>query len=526
MNLVLPMFSFAPARGRNSLRGIALLLAGAVALAAGTRSASAIAVTNVTLSPVNLTGGSPSTGTVTTDVNAPAGGTRIQIRSNNTAVATVPSYVTVPEGSKTVTFPVKTYPVTTDSTATLRASYLNVGKTVDINVLAPVLYAVYFNQSSPVTGGNSFTGTVLISGPAPAGGITVGLSSDNPHLIVPASVKVAAGSDTAIFDVSTTAVGPDTDATVTATYLDRTRTKTITLTKAVLTSLTTNFTNPLGRTTLTGTVTLNAHAVGVVNVALSSNNAAAALPSQVQVPAGQSTASFSITTTAVKVDTPVALKATLNGVTQTKNITILAPVLNALYVSGVDEITGGGSTTAVAQINGPAPTGGIVVNLTSDSTAVTVPATVTVGAGKTTVTFSVKSLPVATDTLVTLTAKQGGNTRTDTLTVIPPAVIGVPMSSYYFEGGTTITGTVRINGKAPAGGITITLSSSDSHARVQPTINIPAGSTQANFFVRTDPVTVQTKADITASFHGTSAKATLTLNPPAAGFVAPSGSDF
>lgn len=79
--------------------------------------ATALAVT-----PRNLTGGDPATGTVTLNSAAPAGGALVTLASNNAAVS-VPASVLVPAGQLNVTFPVQTSVVATFTTVTLTATY-------------------------------------------------------------------------------------------------------------------------------------------------------------------------------------------------------------------------------------------------------------------------------------------------------------------------------------------------------------------------------------------------------------------
>jgi hypothetical protein len=71
-------------------------------------------------------------------------------------------------------------------------------------------------------------------------------------------------------------------------------------------------------------------------------------------------------------------------------------------------------------LTGPAPSGGLVVSLANSNTAVaTVPASVTVSAGATSVSFTVTTRSVTTQTSVTLTATAGGVSRQAVLTVTP-----------------------------------------------------------------------------------------------------------
>jgi trimeric autotransporter adhesin len=76
---------------------------------------------SVGLQPNSVVVGDPSTGTVTLDCEAPAGGMTVNLSSNN-AGATVPAQVVVPEGSLSVTFPITTDVNTTPGTAQISAT--------------------------------------------------------------------------------------------------------------------------------------------------------------------------------------------------------------------------------------------------------------------------------------------------------------------------------------------------------------------------------------------------------------------
>ena len=78
------------------------------------------------------------------------------------------------------------------------------------------LSALSLNPTS-VVGGNGSTGTVTLSGAAPAGGAAVALSSNHAAATVPASVTVAAGATSATFAVNTSTVSANTTAAITGT---------------------------------------------------------------------------------------------------------------------------------------------------------------------------------------------------------------------------------------------------------------------------------------------------------------------
>ena len=77
-----------------------------------------------------------------------------------------------------------------------------------------------------------------------------------------------------------------------------------------------------GGTTSTGMVTLNMKVQTATTVRLSSNSAAAAVPSSVTVAAGASSASFTVKTTQVSASTTATVTATLNGTSRSAGLTI------------------------------------------------------------------------------------------------------------------------------------------------------------------------------------------------------------
>jgi hypothetical protein len=186
----------------------------------------------VTLSGTSVVGGAGSvTGTVSLGGPAPAGGALIALSSTSTS-ALLPSgkSVTIPAGSRSVTFPVGTGPVPTSTPITVSASYHSVVQNASFTLVPPFNLA----SLSPVTvlgtfGGNLGTGTVTLSGPA-SDGVVVSLASANPAVLsVPASVTVAPGSTTATFPMTAQHVPANTVVTVTGKLAGTTRTASVTV---------------------------------------------------------------------------------------------------------------------------------------------------------------------------------------------------------------------------------------------------------------------------------------------------------
>jgi hypothetical protein len=83
------------------------------------------------------------------------------------------------------------------------------------------------------------------------------------------------------------------------------------------------------------------------------------------------------------------------------------PALSALSCS-YGAMTGSGTEACTVTLSASAPTGGLIVNLTSSSAAVTVPSAVTVPAGAATAGFTATVFSVATAQAVTMTASTSG----------------------------------------------------------------------------------------------------------------------
>jgi hypothetical protein len=182
----------------------------------------------LSLNPTSVTGGNSPTGTVTFSGVAPAGA-QVSLSSSDTSVARAPSSVTIAAGATGATFAISTSAVTTSTSVTISATYGGVTKTAVLTVTpapppAPTISSLTLNPSSVMGGLQFSTGTVTLSGPAPAGGAQVMLASSSGAASVPSSVIVPAGASNATFRVNTSLVLVSTSATISASYNGATRT--------------------------------------------------------------------------------------------------------------------------------------------------------------------------------------------------------------------------------------------------------------------------------------------------------------
>jgi hypothetical protein len=79
-------------------------------------------------------------------------------------------------------------------------------------------------EATSVRAGQDLHGTVRLTGPAPADGLSVRVRSSNAAAVVPATVLIRAGAITATFTICTQPVSLDTHLEITALYSDQTRT--------------------------------------------------------------------------------------------------------------------------------------------------------------------------------------------------------------------------------------------------------------------------------------------------------------
>ena len=87
-------------------------------------------------------------------------------------------------------------------------------------------------------------------------------------------------------------------------------------------------------------------------------------------------------------------------------------------------VVGGNPSTGSVSLTAVAPPGGALVALSSASSAVSVPANVTVNAGAGSAPFGITTSAVAIQTLATLSASYNGVTKTATFTVNPAPAVG------------------------------------------------------------------------------------------------------
>ena len=477
-----------------------------------------------------ITGGDSTIGQIDMSGLSRTGGPTFTLTSNHPEIVPTQS-VTAPASSNLFGFQatIATRPTSVDTDVTVTATDGRYSFSGVLTVRAapppPVLQGVSVNPSS-VVGGNSSIGTVTLSAPQ-SGATVVALSTPAPTTVaqMPSSVTVPAGATSATFTITTFAVTSQFNMNIFAGLAGSPGVQTLLLITpggpTTISGLTMNPVDMVGGASSTGTVRLSAAAPSggaVVTLSKAFSNGGpgtvpVTIPASVTVPAGQTSASFTIATSSVTATTNVRISAAYNGSTFAADMTLF-PLLSYVMFNG--NAPGGTPATGTVGLGAAAPSGGLVVALSSGNTSlVTVPASVTVPAGQTTVNFTANTQPVTQTTGVVVTASSGGTTVSTTLfLVVSTAVSSVTLTPSTVTGGVSSTGRVTLQSAAPTGNAVVSLASGNTVLATVPfSVTVPAGQTSTTFTVNTAQVTAVSTVVISATYQNVTKSATLTLNP-------------
>ncbi len=382
---------------------------GSVKITVGERRRPAIPIESFSLAPDILTGGQSSTGRVVLKLPAGPEGYAVSLRSHF-ETATVPLQVVVPADQREAFFTITTRPIVSGLRRVLieaKTSSSN-RKFKYIYIRQPYLARLAVDPVV-VYGGSGATGVVELTGPV-ATSVVVNLESDHENVGVPTTVTIPFGAASVTFPVATRpSDGPQIRAMLTARLGTEVKIAAVYVNRPFLQSLSLTPSIVYGGTASTGTVTLNAPApAGGLTITLSDNSDKATTPASVTIPEGDTSAMFEVMTVPTSgSQLAVTVSGAAEGVTKTARLYINQPFVTAVSFSP-EVIVGGSSTTGTVTLNAPAPAGGFSVSLASDSGSATVPASVVVPAGETSVTFFLDSTVVVGPQVKALISAAGG----------------------------------------------------------------------------------------------------------------------
>lgn len=197
--------------------------------ASGPLTVNSASLFSISVTPSTINGGSFGTGRVNLDSLAGPAGTAVQLSSSDTSVATVMSTVVVQSGTTSNTFTVNAMPIATQKTAVITATLNGVSKTFTVTV-QPTSGVNFTANPTTLRGGTRTLLTVNLGSPAPPGGITIQVSSNNPQAVPSTTVFVPASSSSASVNAQTFAVTSVKTVVLTAVISGQTKTVTLTIT--------------------------------------------------------------------------------------------------------------------------------------------------------------------------------------------------------------------------------------------------------------------------------------------------------
>jgi RHS repeat-associated protein len=482
---------------------------------------------SVSISPSSVTSGHTATGTVTL-TPAPAANAAVSLSANQPD-ATVPPQTTILAGATTATFTITTaiqqgtygMPVTITATAGGASGH------ADLIVYPPALLSFTVTPSD-LTGGTTSIGTATIDFPAPPTGKPIWFQTDGCQmfdyssftgLIIPAQatsvqVPVITGPVSSVQTAIVMARPQEQGYPIGAQSAPLTvRPATVTLNTLTLSPATVTASNDV-----TGTVTLTAAApTGGVEIDLKNYAGSVTMPAFVRVPAGSTSATFTIKT-ASTASGPFTITASHSVTSKTATLTVNAPT--GVYLASLQGnslmVAGTSQTATVGMSANVTAGGGASVALSSNVAGVTVPSSVSVKKNTSSQTFTITaSSTITSPVAATITASYAGVIQRLRVTVNPPNGVSVqsisvthnPNNDYHFWDGT-----VTLNNTAPTGGAVVTLAGSRSSLVTVPaTVTVPAGATSATFTVTQSPfLAVQDRGtDVSATYHGVTVSTTI-----------------
>lgn len=345
---------------------------------------------SITLDPPTLIGGLNGTVRVAMNDFAPASGWPIQLTSSSPLVA-LPANPAIPRNGNVFTGVLRTSTVTTERQVTLTVTSGGQSRTATLTLQA-VRLASFSVSSNTVNAGRTFTGTVRLSAPAPAGGALVAIASSNDACVADGAVTVPAGQTEATVTLTAKSGDVDRSTTLTASYNGASFSQNVTAQRLRVLSVVPVRRDIYSTESVLVVVTLSAPAPVARRVSLTTTNGTAVtLPEAVGVAAGAVRGTFTVVGKVITTTQDAPITARLNGLSSETSITVRTPAV-ATFTSSRSVMRNNETATLTVTLNYNAPPGGTVVRIGGDPWALqrlSPPSQVTVPAGQKTVSFNV-----------------------------------------------------------------------------------------------------------------------------------------
>jgi len=490
-------------------------------------------LTGLTVSPSTLTLGGSASVTATLSAAAPSSGAQINLTSSNSTAFPAPGTLIIPAGQTSgSSSPVVAGSVATSTTLVLNASYNGSSQqaTVVVNPSASIGLTIALNASqTTINAGQSITLT------ANFGGATNGAPTGLAHFydyfngvatnVGNTSIGLSGGMYSAVLTTGSLLAGQhaftviyngDSNYSSAISNVANVTAQQQSQGSLVLSNFTITPASIVGGYPSQGNVFLTGNApAGGATVTLTSNNTHfVQVPPTVTVTPGYSNVAFPITTSFTGGTVGATITASYNNTTYLASLTVLPVAVTAVTFSP-SSVPAGYSVSVTAWLSGPAPAGGASVTLVSSNpSALQVPASLIIPAGAISAATTAAALSVPSQESIGVTAGYNSSSVTQGVTVTPLTLTSFGLSPLDVTGGNPISGSVWLSNAAPPGGANVTVSSSSSLVQISSPVTVPAGMSSTTFTATTSPVNVITNVTITANYGGASENLTVTLVPP------------
>jgi hypothetical protein len=186
----------------------------------------------------------------------------------------------------------------------------------------PAIRSVAVSPSSVIGGCDTMSGVVTLTDPAPAGGTVVTLTSTDPAVLVPSSVKVSEGATRVSFTPTLSPVTTTATGTITARYQGSGKRTSFAVQPGGMAGLKLTPIAVIGGRLVDGAVTFPCPAgSGGLTIMLSSSQPTlAVVPGTVTAPTGATSATFAVATKSVAAITSVTITAMFAGTSRTASL--------------------------------------------------------------------------------------------------------------------------------------------------------------------------------------------------------------
>jgi uncharacterized protein YjdB len=467
---------------------------------------------------------------------APSGGVYVTLSSTNSSVAAIsPQAVFIPEGMTTPARSAIALTAYTAGTVTITASaagYPDASVQVQVTGAGPSQSITMSLSPGTLTiNGSAAQNLTLSLSTAAASALTVNLSSSNPSVAtVPATATLPAGATSLQVPVTGLAAGSVTIMASASGLASASATVTVTGPPAGGILLPANVTVSTGNTSNFPVTLGSPAAAGGVYLTLTSSDPSIAVisPSTLLIPAGATSPRAQATVSGISAGSTTITASAFGYPSASAPVQVAGgsttPPPTLSFSPGNLTISGGTTGNLALDLSAPMSTG-LAVNLSSSNPAVaTVPATVTFGAGGTSISVPVTGISAGSANITASAPGISGTNASVTVTNISSGAISLPAS---LTVGVNQSAAVQVtlSAAAPASGVTVSLASNNTAtATVTPAIFIAAGATSAQTPAQISGVGAGS-AVITASAPGfTSANTQVQVTSVAGGsFLSPVG---